>query len=418
MFKKLRSEATESHKKSFRILTSVFAAVFVCSVTVNAFATANDYVAVNVVDGENTVSVSVKSTAPADVIAAAGIELNANDELILDDYNETNGGTIVIDRAKVVRIVDNDLIGYYVGYDETLDDMLAQNEITILDGDVIDTGIETPVYDGMLVNIDRAFGVGIEYDGNAVTLSLTGGTVADALEAAGIVLGENDIVTPSLETELTDYTHIEIQRVTFKIATETDSIEYETKRVEDSSLYVGEKKVTTKGVDGEKLYTYTEKYVDGVYVDRTLEREEIVKEPVDEVITVGTKKVETLSAYKNTTAPISELSVPDDLELDENGLPKNYKSKVSAKATAYTGDPATASGRKPMPGHIAVDPNEYPYGTELYIVSADGSYVYGYCIAADTGGFVEMGNTDVDLYLDNEDMCYNWGNRDIIIYVL
>ena len=142
MFKKLRSEATESHKKSFRILTSVFAAVFVCSVTVNAFATANDYVTVNVVDGENTVSVSVKSTAPADVIAAAGIELNANDELILDDYNETNGGTIVIDRAKVVRIVDNDLIGYYVGYDETLDDMLAQNEITILDGDVIDTGIE------------------------------------------------------------------------------------------------------------------------------------------------------------------------------------------------------------------------------------------------------------------------------------
>ena len=71
-----------------------------------------------------------------------------------------------------------------------------------------------------------------------------------------------------------------------------------------------------------------------------------------------------------------------------------------------------------MPGHIAVDPEEYPYGTELYIVSADGSYVYGYCIAADTGGFVEMGNTDVDLYLNNEDMCYNWGNRDIIIYVL
>ena len=52
------------------------------------------------------------------------------------------------------------------------------------------------------------------------------------------------------------------------------------------------------------------------------------------------------------------------------------------------------------------------------IVSADGKYVYGYCVAADTGGFVKMGNTDVDLYMDNEDMCYDWGNRNIKIYVL
>lgn len=418
MFKKMRSEAMGTYKKSFRILTSVFAAVFVCSVTVNAFATANDYVSVDVVDGENTVSVSVKSTAPEDVLKAAGIDLKANDEVILTDYNEANGGTIVINRAKIVRIEDNDLIGYYVGYGETLNDMLEKNDITLVEGDVIDTSGETPIYDGMLVNIDRAFGVGIEFDGEAVTLSLTGGTVADALAAAGITVGEDDIVTPSLDTELSDYTHIEIKRVTYKTVTETEKIEYETKRVESSKLYVGEKKVTTKGVNGEKIYTYSEKYVDGVCVDRVLEKEETVKEPVNEIITVGTKKVETLSAYKNTTAPISELKVPADLELDKNGIPKNYKSKVSAKATAYTGDPATASGRKPMPGHIAVDPNEYPYGTELYIVSSDGSYVYGYCIAADTGGFVHMGNTDVDLYLDNVDMCRNWGNRNITIYVL
>ena len=110
--------------------------------------------------------------------------------------------------------------------------------------------------------------------------------------------------------------------------------------------------------------------------------------------------------------------MPSDLKLDKNGIPVDYAYCVSAKATAYTGDPATASGRKPMPGHIAVDPKEYPYGTELYIVSADGKYVYGYCVAADTGGFVKMGNTDVDLYMDNEDMCYDWGNRNIKIYVL
>lgn len=126
----------------------------------------------------------------------------------------------------------------------------------------------------------------------------------------------------------------------------------------------------------------------------------------------------TLSAYKNTDNAISELTPPDTLELDENGVPVDYEYCIEGKATAYTGDPATASGRVPMPGHIAVDPNEIPYGTELYVVSADGDYVYGYCIAADTGGFVSTGNTDIDLYMDNEEMCYDWGNRPVKIYVL
>lgn len=125
-----------------------------------------------------------------------------------------------------------------------------------------------------------------------------------------------------------------------------------------------------------------------------------------------------LSDFGNGAAPISELDVPENVALDENGIPAEYKYCTEGKATAYTGDPATASGRTPMPGHIAVDPKEYPYGTELYIVSADGNYVYGYCVAADTGGFVNTSNIDVDLYMDNEQMCDDWGRRDIIIYVL
>ena len=125
-----------------------------------------------------------------------------------------------------------------------------------------------------------------------------------------------------------------------------------------------------------------------------------------------------LSDFSSNSAPISELDVPENIALDDNGIPTEYKYCTRGKATAYTGDPATASGRTPMPGHVAVDPNEYPYGTELYIVSADGNYVYGYCVAADTGGFVNTSNIDVDLYMDNEQMCDDWGRRDIVIYVL
>ena len=213
-------------------------------------------------------------------------------------------------------------------------------------------------------------------------------------------------------------TTVRFFKVTYKTVNEKVTVPYETVEVSDDTLYEGEVKIATKGVNGTKQVVRTDKFVDGEFKENLYCKETVLSEAVNEVKMIGTKQRVTLAAFKNTDAPISDLEVPSDLKLDENGIPVNYAYCVKAKATAYTGDPATASGRKPMPGHIAVDPKEFPYGTELYVVSADGSYVYGYCIAADTGGFVKMGNTDIDLYMDNKDMCYDWGNRNVKIYVL
>ena len=48
--------------------------------------------------------------------------------------------------------------------------------------------------------------------------------------------------------------------------------------------------------------------------------------------------------------------------------------------------------------------------------NADGEYIYGYCVAEDTGGLIK-GNL-VDLYYDTHDECIQFGRRDIIIYFL
>ena len=213
-------------------------------------------------------------------------------------------------------------------------------------------------------------------------------------------------------------TTVRFFRVSYKTVNEKVAVPYKTVRVSDNTIYEGDEKIVTKGVNGEKQVVRTDKYVGEELKENLYFKETVLSEPVDEVVKVGTKQRATLAAFKNNDAPISDLKVPSDLKLDKNGIPVDYAYCVSGKATAYTGDPATASGRKPMPGHIAVDPKEFPYGTELYVVSADGSYVYGYCIAADTGGFVKRGNTDIDLYMDNVEMCRDWGNRNVKIYVL
>ena len=61
----------------------------------------------------------------------------------------------------------------------------------------------------------------------------------------------------------------------------------------------------------------------------------------------------------------------------------------------------TASGRRLGYGTCAVNPALIPYGTLLYIESTNGQFVYGYAIAADTGGALMSGSGLVDLYYES-----------------
>lgn len=68
--------------------------------------------------------------------------------------------------------------------------------------------------------------------------------------------------------------------------------------------------------------------------------------------------------------------------------------------------------------YVAVHPEEIPYGTRMYITSADGSFVYGCAIAADTGTGLMDDIIDVDLYYDTyTESCLN-GRKYVNIYIL
>ncbi|MGL4741612.1 MAG: 3D domain-containing protein [Sarcina sp.] len=93
----------------------------------------------------------------------------------------------------------------------------------------------------------------------------------------------------------------------------------------------------------------------------------------------------------------------------------NYKKVLNVEATAYTGGTLTAMGLKPVRdpngiSTIAVDPTVIPLGSKVYIPG------YGYAIASDTGGAIK-GNI-IDLYLNSEQACNNWGRRNITIYIV
>lgn len=67
-------------------------------------------------------------------------------------------------------------------------------------------------------------------------------------------------------------------------------------------------------------------------------------------------------------------------------------------------------------GVIAVDPTVIPYGTKMYIESADGKYIYGYAIAGDCGGAIK--GKRVDLFYWSKAQCNEFGRRAVNIYFL
>lgn len=78
------------------------------------------------------------------------------------------------------------------------------------------------------------------------------------------------------------------------VATETEVKEstvvpFSAVTVEDNTIDVGQSVVTSTGVDGQKVTTYLVSYLDGVEVSRSVAREEITVQPVNEVTANGTR---------------------------------------------------------------------------------------------------------------------------------
>ena len=152
-------------------------------------------------------------------------------------------------------------------------------------------------------------------------------------------------------------------------------------------------------------------------------RDPVTKEPVKEIIKVGTLVKESSTKLGNNKIekngkPISEIQLPSQYTIGENNVPTAYKYTIEGRASAYCiPGGITSTGKLAQPGYIAVNPNQIPYGTEMWIVSNDG-VVYGYAIAADTGGFIKRGYYTCDLYMNSTEQCLQWGDRGVTIYVL
>ena len=227
-------------------------------------------------------------------------------------------------------------------------------------------------------------------------------TVNDILNAKNITLGEFDLISPSIDSEVTDGMQIEITRVSYSTEEKTSSIPFEKEKKPSSEMTIGKTKVVQEGVNGSKVTTYKIKYVNGSEVERIVTNETVTKQPVTQITEYGTKPIDT-----------------SGIVTTRSGQKLKYKKKLTMSATAYTtersSDKVTATGRIAKVGLVAVDPKVIPLGSKLYITSANGkSWIYGTAVAADTG----VRGNKIDLFFNTYNECISFGRRKATVYIL
>lgn len=286
------------------------------------------------------------------------------------------------------------------------------------------------------ISVKYAFPVYITLGNNTSTVTTTGATVGELLDMANIMVSENDIVNYDLDTEISATTYIDVIDIDYITETYTKRIYYQKKTVKDKNLPEG-RTIETGGVEGKKQITCKKTIVNGVVTNEEVLSEVVLTPAVDKVITIGTKKVQNpvkdnvatgakpqqkpqnnAVTTSDKVSSVSTLKPAKPIELDSNGNPVNYSKRLTVQATAYLAKGTCATGVKSQPGYIAVNPNYIPYGTKMYIKSSDGKYVYGYAVAADTGGFIRKKPTNVDLAFPTNVACLNFGRRNVEIYIL
>lgn len=282
-------------------------------------------------------------------------------------------------------------------------------------GDVFVTGSASELVsqiNGTQVSLTAGQTVAIRYQGELVT------TVAHQ-ESVDQLLARLDIRPSPLEMVSVSFTDggVEITIASEFVFYEhiTSVAEHETVYQYNDSLPAWQENVLQEGHDGEYGEVYEIIYQDGVETARQL-IDVVDTEPVPTVIEKGT-----IENFANNGEPVSSIVTEADgsgtITL-ANGEVLTFSSTKSMTGTAYTTGgkvgTVTASGTTVHVGVVAVDRDVLPLGTKVYVAASDGSYVYGFAVAEDTG----VNGNIIDLYMDSYNECIQFGVRDCTVYIL
>lgn len=263
------------------------------------------------------------------ILDKQGVQISKVDKVTPELKDKVSDGeTIVVEKLNIVKLsIDDkepieftteiDTVGEIVeqaGYELDKVRFSPEAETALEPGKALDITIETPktvTFTGK--------------NGEYVADDVFNNTVGEAAEKyLGDYNPETDKLEPAADTEITNGMTIDITRIRTNERTETEPVKFKQVEKEDDTMFVGEEKITTKGVDGVKTITLKDKLVDGKVTDSEIVEEKVTKKPVNEVLSKGTKE---------KPAPVVEKKERSE---SANSNTSSNSSKPSGRASGST----------------------------------------------------------------------------------
>ena len=263
------------------------------------------------------------------------------------------------------------------------------------------------------ITISRAQRITIHNRGETILATSCGETVGQLLQRLGIALTDADVLSRDQQEEIFDGMELSIDRIITCRETFSATVPHETQYRNDETLPQGTQRILSEGQDGELLRAADVTYVNGMETHRSVRSETVLRNPVTEIVAVGCAE----PGEGTKDVPV----IGDGYITLPTGEVLTYTHSDTVEATAYTHtdagcDMTTATGTRVRWGTVAVDPTRIPYGTRMFIIANDGSYVYGIATAEDCGGDIK--GDRMDLYMPTYQQCREFGRRRCTLYFL
>ncbi len=221
-----------------------------------------------------------------DILVQAGITVSEEDEVIRVDSDGVVSLTIV--RAFDAEVIYRGKSFPVKVAGGTVAEAVEAAGITLSGAETVTPDLDSVVTAGTVIEIVADSYVILTADGETREIATKAKTVGDFLSEAGVTLSKHDILNCDKSEEIYDNIQITVQRVEYKEEVRTEYIDYDFITEETDDMYLGVTSVERYGEEGEKEVTYKCKFVDGELVSEELIKEKTVKEPVDQLELVGT----------------------------------------------------------------------------------------------------------------------------------
>ena len=223
-----------------------------------------------------------------DVLDRADITLRANDRVRPAADTPVNDGMLIeVRRAKPITILLNgrprQVIVTSLTVGEVIDEMRLRGSLA----DYVGASRSERVTPGMVLVYRNAVGIHVVHDGTTDRVITNAATVAEVLSELGVKVAAQDRVTPSVGSAPYTGMIVRVLRMGSRVETATRKIPFTTKFRSDPSMERGKRAVRRGGRSGLKEVRLRVTYKDGRAVARKLLASRVVRPPTAKIIAVG-----------------------------------------------------------------------------------------------------------------------------------